>query len=252
MSAWGGDGALSRLRRREPVFGAIQSIPSATLTEVAVSCGYDFIILDCERGVLSESAVTASLETISRTQAFSIVRVPPRDYLAVRRYLDCGADGILMPNVRTSAEAHAFVAAATLNSNRSDSSTRINTAREELPLLLAMIETLEGVSQLNAIASTAGIDGLVIGPHDLAIDLGAPNDFLTPEFQVAFARIERAARKAGLLLGTRTLPDFPFQKLLLGGHTFILLCADVAALREGYRTHLEKVRGQNILKLQDS
>jgi 2-keto-3-deoxy-L-rhamnonate aldolase RhmA len=245
-------GTLSRLRRHQAVFGALQSIPSPALTEVALWSGFDFIILDLEHGVLDEPSLLASLQVISHTPAFAVVRVRPRDFSAVGRYLDFGADGILLPDVCSAGEARMFVAAAAHGPRGSRSSSEgargaryglSGRANSGSPLLLAMIEGADAVSEIDAIATTPGLDGLVIGPHDLAADLGSENDFSTPAYQAAFARIEQAATHAGVLLGSRTHPGFPIERLLGAGHSFILASGDVTALRDGYRAHLEAARG---------
>jgi|SRR5579871_1150852 len=247
--------ALARLRLGEPVYGALQSIPTPMVTEIAVWSGYDFVILDCEHAIVDETAHLAALQVIAGSDAFSVVRVRPGDLSAVGRYLDIGADGILLPDVRNAAEAQAFVAAgfhapagtrsSTGGSARATRYRLVTGEPRARPLLLAMIEGAEAVSAISAIAATPGLDGLVIGPYDLAADLGSPEDFSTPTYRKAFAEVERAALHAGLLLGSRSHPGFPIARLLDAGHRFILLSSDAAALRDGYRAHLEAVhRGE--------
>jgi 4-hydroxy-2-oxoheptanedioate aldolase len=244
-------GALERLRRREAVFGAMQTISSPTLTEIAIVSGYDFITLDCEHSVLDERAHLLCLQVISGSYAFAAVRVRRQDLDAVGRYLDLGAHAILMSDVRSVADASAFVAAATYgpHGTRSSSGGRKRAQRYGLasrrqaqaPLLLAMIEGAQAVEAIEAIAATPGLDGLVIGPNDLAADLGVP-DFFAPAYVKAFAAVERAAQTAGLILGSRTHPGFPIERLLEAGHCFILAGSDVGAIVEGYRLNLAEVR----------
>jgi 2-keto-3-deoxy-L-rhamnonate aldolase RhmA/pimeloyl-ACP methyl ester carboxylesterase len=244
--------ALARLRLGEPVFGALQSIPTPMVTEIAVWSGYDFVILDCEHAIVDETAHLAALQVISGSDAFAVVRVRPGDLSAVGRYLDIGADGILLPDVRSAAEAQAFVAAAfhapagtrssTGGSARATRYRLVNNEPRARPLLLAMIEGAQAVSAISAIAATPGLDGLVIGPYDLAADLGVPEDFSMPVYRETFAAVERAAVRAGILLGSRSHPGFSIERLLDAGHRFILLSSDAAALRDGYRAHLEAVR----------
>jgi len=248
--------AISRLQQQQPVFGALQAIPSAALTEITLWCGFDFIILDCEHGVLDEPSLLASLQVISGTDAFSIVRVKAGDFGAVGRYLDFGANGILLPDVRNVSEARAFVAAATHGAQGTRSSSGNGSRAQryglaghqpEAALLLAMIEGSEAVSNIDAIASVPGLAGLVIGPHDLAADLGTPGDFSTATYQAAFSQVEQAALRAGILLGSRTHAGFCVERLLAAGHRFILTSGDIAALRDGYRAHLDAVRGAQSL-----
>jgi 4-hydroxy-2-oxoheptanedioate aldolase len=245
--------ALERLRRRQPVFGALQTICAPTLTEIAILSGYDFIILDCEHSVLDEPAHLLCLQAISGTHGFAVVRVRRQDFDAVGRYLDLGAHAILLPDVRSVTDASAFVAAATHGPHGTRSSTGARTRAQQYglashrqsrsALLLAMIEGARAIDAIDAIAATPGLDGLVIGPHDLAADLGVPADFSAPVYVTAFAAVERAAKSAGLILGSRIHPGFPIERLLEAGHRFILAGSDVAAVVEGYRLNLLDVRG---------
>ncbi len=246
-------GALARLRSGQPVFGLVQTAPGPFVTELAVWSGFDFVVVDCEHGIIDEPAHVASLQVISGSEAFAVVRVRPGDVGAISRYLDFGAAGILMPNVRTPAEATALVAAATYGpkGTRSSTGSALRAARYGLgpqtdpapPLLLAMIESAQGVENIGAIAQTPGLDGLVIGPYDLSADLGCANDFSAAAYTRAFTEIERAAARTGRLLGSAAFPGFPVQRLLSAGHRFIVASVDTLALRDGFRSHLAAARG---------
>jgi 2-keto-3-deoxy-L-rhamnonate aldolase RhmA len=231
--------AIDRLRARNPVFGIVQTIPVPTVTELAVWCGADFIILDCEHGVIDEPAHVSCLQAIGTT-AFACVRVRPGDFNAVGRYLDFGADAILMPDVRGATDAAAFVAAAipgprgTRGSTGSARATRYGLDRSvPQPLLLALVESGEAVANIRAIAATPGLDGVVIGPSDLSADLDCDNDFSAPRYCAAFEMVERSASAAGLLLGTRPHGAFAAERLMSSGHCFIIATSDIGALRAG-------------------
>ena len=247
------ESALQRLLARQPVLGVLQALPSATVTELALWSGYDFVMLDCEHALVDEPAQLGSLQVIAGSPAFAAVRVRPGDLSAVGRYLEFGADCVLMPDVQTPQEAAAFVAAATYGPVGTRSSTSTGTratrygltpgsAAPERGLLLALIEGRRGVDHVEAIAATPGLDGLVIGSHDLSADLGSPGVHSTPEYQSAFARIERAAKGSGLILGGGAHPDYPLERLAHAGFCFLLASVDFLALREGYRAHLETAR----------
>lgn len=243
--------ALTRLREGNPVFGVMQTVSVPTLTELAVWSGFDFVILDCEHSVVDEQAHLTSLQVISGSDAFAVVRIRPGDVGAVGRYLDYGVDAVLMPHVRTPTDVAAFVAAAAHAPSGTRSSTGSATrakryglagqANRGRPLLLVLIETAEAVANIAAIAATPGLDGLLIGAHDLSADLGCPNDNSAPVFNAAFVGIEQAATRAGLILGSSPQPGFPVERLLKAGHRFILAGADIVALREGYRSQLVTV-----------
>jgi 4-hydroxy-2-oxoheptanedioate aldolase len=233
------------------LFGALQAFPSTLVTEIALWSGFDFIIIDCQHGVIDEPAQIAALQIISRSDALAVVRVRRRDFDAVSRYLDFGCDAILLADVQTPGDATQLVAAAThgRHGTRSSSAgTRANRFGTDLdahcgmagapPALLAMIEGHAGLQCIDAIAATPGLTGLVIGPNDLAHDLGCPNDFASPAYEAAFALIERAASREQLLLGSKVHPGFPAQRLAQNGHRLIVASSDSAALRDGFRAHL--------------
>lgn len=245
------NGALRRLRKGDAVFGVMQTVSASALTELALWSGFEFVILDCEHGVVDEQAQFAAIQIISASDAFSVVRVRGGDFAAVGRYLDFGADAILMADLKTPVDAAAFVSAATFGPKGTRSSagsssreTRYGIAgkgKRAKPLLLTMLETSEALTNVTEIAATPGIDGLVIGPHDLSADLGCPGDFSAPSYKAAFVKIEKAALNARIIVGSVPHPGFSADRLLKAGHRFILASADVIALRDGYRAHLAAV-----------
>ena len=242
--------SLERLRRREPVFGIMQTLPLPTLTELALWCGYDYVILDCEHGIVDEAAHVACLQIISNSGAFAAVRVRPKDFGSVGRYLDFGADVILLADVQTAADAVAFVAAATYGPRGNRSSTRsarssrygIGAPTETAPLLFAMIEGNRALADLTAIATTPGISGFVIGPNDLSADLGCPFEFSAPAYSAAVSKIEQTAANAQLLMGTIAHPHYPTERLLAAGHRLIIVSSDVAIIRDGSQSQLAAAR----------
>jgi 2-keto-3-deoxy-L-rhamnonate aldolase RhmA len=246
------ESALARLRRGQVVFGVMQSIPSSMLTEIALWSGFDFVVLDCEHALIDEVSQLASIQLTTASSAFVMVRLRVKEFTAVGRYLDIGVDGILMPDIRTAEDAQAFVASATHGPKGTRSSTGggaraqrygIGHGAASRPLLIAMIESAQGVRSVDGILATEGIDGVVIGPHDLAADLSSASDFSSSAYLQAFESMEVAARRRGKILGTRTHPGFPLDRLLKAGHRFILASGDVGAIRDGFRLHLDAARG---------
>jgi 2-keto-3-deoxy-L-rhamnonate aldolase RhmA len=242
--------SLERLRRREPVFGIMQTLPSPTLTELAVWSGCDFVILDCEHGIVDEAAHVACLQIIANSGAFAAVRLRPKDFNSAGRYLDFGADAILLPDVQTPADAVAFVSAATYgprgnrSSTRSSRSSRYGMAApaETPPLLFAMIEGNSALRDLTAIAATPGISGFIVGPNDLSADLGCPFEFSAPAYSTAISKIEQTAADAQLLMGTIPHPHYPTERLLAAGHRLIIVSSDVAIIRDGCTSQLAAAR----------
>jgi 4-hydroxy-2-oxoheptanedioate aldolase len=178
--------------------------------------------------------------------------VRPNDLGAVGRYLDFGTDAILMPDVQSPEAAAAFVAAGTFAPRGLRSSTGgaarakrfglVDEPDQNQPLMVALIEGTQAVQRIDEIAAVEGLGGLVIGPHDLSADLGGSGDFANPEYQAAFAKVETAALRAGLIVGSRPHPGYPLERLIARGHRLIVLSADILALRDGFKAHLASAR----------
>lgn len=244
--------SLERLAARKPVFGCIQALPATQCTEMAILAGFDFVMLDCEHSVVDEAAHLASLQIIGASPAFSAVRVRPKDYHAVGHYLDLGADVILMPNVRTRAEAERFCAAGRIGPDGARSfnggATRAqryglgSDAPAPTPLLMAMIESVEGVENAAVIAETPGLGGLAIGPNDLAADLGVPDNFASPRFAAAVREVERVAAEHDLPLSGAAYTGLSSVDQLAAAHyTLIVVANDIAALRAGFVSALARI-----------
>jgi 4-hydroxy-2-oxoheptanedioate aldolase len=243
--------ARARLARGEPLFGVIQTIPAPALTELAVWSGYDFVILDREHGEVDEAAHLSSLRALSGSSALIGVRVRSADYTNVGRYLDFGADVIVMPDVQSATEAAQFVAAGTAGPRGTRSSSRAVRAvrygldtsdQARAPLLWATIESATGVAAVADIAETPGLCGVIVGPSDLSADLGCPYEFTSSSYTRAIAVIEQALQAARLPMGTIVHPGFPVERLLAAGHRLIIVTADVAIVREGLATQLAAAR----------
>jgi 2-keto-3-deoxy-L-rhamnonate aldolase RhmA len=231
-------GSLDRLRRGEAVFGLFQTFPEASITEVAVWCGYDFVIVDCEHGVVDEAAQINVLRAVSASSAFSLVRVRTRDESAVARYLDFGADGVIVPDVRTPEQARSIAFAAT---SRWTGGLRFDryglqqgSQAERNPLVIVLIESVEGVRNAAAILDVEGISGVIVGSGDLSTNLGKPGDFAAPAYATAVESVESAARARGKILGAKPYPGFPLPLLLERGHRLILIGRDMGLIKNAF------------------
>jgi 4-hydroxy-2-oxoheptanedioate aldolase len=94
-----------RLSTQRALVGILQTRPNPSMSEMAGMCGYDFLILDAEHGSFSESDYLHSLQALGGTDAIALVRLAKHDPQALGRYLDMGADGVVVPNVSTAEQA---------------------------------------------------------------------------------------------------------------------------------------------------
>jgi 4-hydroxy-2-oxoheptanedioate aldolase len=156
---------------------------SSYSAEILGHAGFDSVTVDMQHGMFDFNAVLPMLQALSATPAVPIVRVPWNDTAVIMHVLDAGAYGIICPMVNNRADAERLVAACRYApvGMRSFGPARgllyggadyFDHANDEI-LVLGMIETLEGIKNLDDILATPGLDGVYIGPNDLALVLGA-------------------------------------------------------------------------------
>jgi len=245
-----------RLAVTPALAGLLQAYPNPTLAEMAGLCGYDFIIFDAEHGVFSEDDHLQGFRALAATNALAMVRLARYDTHALGRYLDMGAEGILVPNVTTADEADGLARAMQYppagTRGFGASAHRVTdyglTVASHLSgpragvCLLVLIESALGVRNIDGILAVDGVDGVIIGPSDLTADLGQPRNFAQPAYIEAVERIERSAIRHGKLYGTTPHPGFPVETLIARGHRLLILDSDVSVIRDALSAPLARAR----------
>lgn len=246
-----------KLQENTPAYGVLSSLANTHVAEMIGLAGCDFAVIDGEHGLGGESEHVACVQALAATPATSVLRVPSRDTVAVRRALDIGVEGILVPDVRTAEEANAIVqacfyppkgrrgfSAGTLRAADYGFAVQEYVASEGAELLLClMIESGEGVDNVADIAAVDGVDVIQVGPFDLSHDLGIPGQFDHADFADALKRIEAGTRGAGKHLGGMLLPGLGLEELIDRGYRMITVGADVPMLAAALRGALEGTGG---------
>jgi 4-hydroxy-2-oxoheptanedioate aldolase len=243
-----------RLSSRRACLGLLQTHPNSVLAEMAGMCGYDFVLLDCEHGAFNEGNCLQTLQALAATGVPAMVRIVGDNPGAIGRYLDMGAEAIVVPNVSSAEQAKDLVRAmeypptgtrgfgASLHRATRygmDLAAHLKAPREGISLL-AIIESARGVANAEEIFTVDGLDGVIIGPSDLSTDLGYAREFSHPDFAQAVARIERAAATHNKMLGTAPYPGSPLGALVARGHRLLILNADMSLIREAMTLELTK------------
>ncbi|MGE0880661.1 MAG: HpcH/HpaI aldolase/citrate lyase family protein [Acidimicrobiia bacterium] len=221
---------------------------------MATGGGFDYVAIDCQHGLLDYSGMVSMLHALARTPVTPIVRVPSNDWSAIGKALDAGAHGVIVPMVNSRVEAQAAVAACryapegtrSMGPIRASMSIAGTTAEVNRQVMcFAMIETAEAVAEAEAICATPGLDGIYVGPHDLAISMGVePNGgIVAGPLQDAMMHVLSCCRAAGVVPGThcadgaaaRVLLDLGFRMASLGGDMTMLrraIAAELAAVKQ--------------------
>jgi 4-hydroxy-2-oxoheptanedioate aldolase len=198
-----------RWEKGEAAVSACVSIGAPYGAEIAGWSGADCVLVDLQHGILDLKDAIGALQAISATPAAPFARAPSCDPPLLMKLLDAGAYGLICPMVNRVSEAKAFVSATRYPPRGSRS---FGPARgllyggpdyfdraDETIIRLAMIETAEGLDAVEYICAVDGLDGLFIGPNDLALALGYPpsSDPSDAEVVAAIERCLRATRGAG-------------------------------------------------------
>jgi len=230
-----------------PAINGWCSIGSPFVAEVMAHAGWDSVTFDAQHGLIGYSEMLAMLQAVSAAPVTPLVRVSQNAPGEIMKALDAGAMGIICPLVNSRAEAEAFVAACRYPpaGGRSFEPTRAGlvggpdyaaTANAEV-VCLAMIETRDGLEDVEAVAATPGLDGIYIGPSDLSLSLGgAPiQNSQDPTLLAAFDRILAACRAAGIRAGVHTAGVDYSKQMIARGFDLVTVGADVRYLGEARR-----------------
>lgn len=201
----------TRLKAGEPLVGSIVTMPLAGIAEIVADAGFDWLWLDMEHGPLDLLHVEAMLR--AKGDAAAIVRAPANDPVWIKRILDSGADGVLLPHVSSGAEAQAAVEAAYYppRGRRSFGVSRahgygprmndyLGSSADETTVMV-QIESGRAVENIDQILATDGVDAAVIGPFDLSGSLGRLGEITHPEVTAAIDAVFDAGRRHGVPVG---------------------------------------------------
>ena len=204
-----------RLKAGERTAGAWLQLCSPIAAEIMADAGFDWLLIDMEHGHGDYQTLLAQLQAIEGSGTAPLVRVQANDVAVIKRVLDLGAYGVMIPWVSGRRECEAAVSACKYppegirgmaGSHRAAGFGRFaaeywKRANAEI-LVIVQIETAEALREVDAMLTVPGVDMVFVGPTDLSAAVGHVGDPKHPEVVEAIAAIERAARKAGVALGT--------------------------------------------------
>jgi 4-hydroxy-2-oxoheptanedioate aldolase len=233
-----------------PSYGSWVTLDSALGAEVMGKAGFDWLILDCQHGAVHVGNLLSLIQAVELGGTRAIVRVGWNDESQIMRALDLGAYGVIVPMVSTPEEARRAAAAVCYPPAGIRSFGKVRSyytavgQDEPEPLCLVMIETAEAMQNLDEIAATPGVDGLFVGPMDLAISLGlGPAMPMTAEVLAAAGDVIAVCRKHGKISGSATLGADNARQLVEMGLTFVPLGNDTGFIRRGATAQLANAQG---------
>jgi len=206
----------SRLRAGKKSLGCWLAMGSPAAAEIIGLAGFDFALIDLEHGPGEYENAVAQMQAMSAAPTTALVRVPTNDQIHIRRALDAGAEGIMVPMVETAEEAAAAVAACRFPPRgiRGSATSIVRAANygmaeadyidrfEDNLLILCQIETLKGIENIGEIAGVEGVDLLFVGPSDISTVMGYARQRDHADVKAMLARVEAEIKATGKWMGT--------------------------------------------------
>jgi 2-dehydro-3-deoxyglucarate aldolase/4-hydroxy-2-oxoheptanedioate aldolase len=233
-----------KLKNGQKTMGAFLQTLSPVAAEIMSRSGFDWLIVDLEHSPGGFENLQAQLQAMNGSATVPFARAPWNDMVAIKRILDTGVMGVLVPYVNTREEAQAAVAACkyppqgvrgVAGSPRAAGYTRntmpyLSTANEETIVMIA-VETMEAVGNLDEILTVEGLDGVFIGPVDLASSMGYLGDPSQPAVQETIALIEQKVIPSDKFLGTLATDWDKARACFDKGYQWMVLMQDGVALK---------------------
>ena len=242
------------LREGKATCGSWLSLCSPMASEAMGLLGFDWLLIDMEHGAGDYQTLVHQLQAIGCAgDTEPIVRVQWNDPVVLKRVLDAGARGVMVPGIKTVEEARRAIASikyppqgirgiASVRAGRYGlDSGYLKESNTEIAMFL-QIETKEAVAAIDSILALPGIDVCFIGPNDLAAELGHTGEITHPEVAAAIKKVEDAANAKGIALGTVSR-GWEFAKPLFDkGYRAVSILSDVHHMLNASRASLDQFR----------
>ena len=222
----------------QPTFGSWVTLGDTVAAELMGKAGYDWVILDTQHGGITWDNMLGVMQALDLGGTRALVRVGWTDPMQIMRAMDLGALGVIVPMVSTAEQAQIAAQAIRYPPHGIRSFGPVRNyysapgGPPQDPLCFVMIETAEAMDNLDAIAATPGVDGLFVGPVDLALSFGLGPALVMPEQVLgAIDEVVAACRRHKVIAGCAALGNAP--ELAKRGVQFLTLGNDAGLVRRG-------------------
>jgi len=231
-----------KFQNHDLTLGLWVTLESASITEIATVMGLDWILVDAEHGHLDLKEIMEHVRATRNTDTTPLVRIEEIEQGNIKRVLDIGAEGILVPQVRTAEDVATAIRFAKyppvgVRGIGAERATRwamgiqgyTATANENI-LVIPLIENMDAVHNFESILSVPGIDAIFFGPHDLAASCGYLGEWAHPQVMEHIFTMRRAAEAAGLPTGIMTANPAEARKRREQGFNMLAIGIDTVLM----------------------
>lgn len=241
------------LNQGEMQFGCWLGLADTFSAEMMGQAGFDWVVVDGEHGPNNLRSILAQLQVLAGTDTHAVVRLPVGETYMVKQTLDAGAQTLLIPMVETVEQARQLVrdvnypphgdrgvGYALARASRFSTIADYGTTADSQICLLLQVENLRGLAALDHILALEGVDGVFIGPADLAADMGHMGNAGHPDVQAAIMDALKRIRAAGKAPGILSTRDEMTNDAIAAGAQFVAVGADVLLLGQAARALAKK------------
>lgn len=237
-----------RVLSGELMAGTFLNLGSSLTAEMTGQAGFDWVLIDLEHGAGDRQELLLQMQALESTPAFPVVRIAWNDPVRFKHVLDLGLSGVMVPYIQSPDEAEKAVAAMRFPPDGVRGVASMNRACNFGPgfddyfknansqlLTIVQIETKKAVDCVDEIASVDGVDVLFIGPLDLSVSLGVPQQLNHPLVRDAFQKVVSACKKTGKAPGLMLMREEQISPAVTDGFTFLGLGSDGGLVASGMR-----------------
>lgn len=248
----------SRLAKGQVTVGSWLTLAHPAVAEIMSKAGFDWLAVDLEHSVITIREAEELIRIIELSGANPLVRLSANDKVQIKRIMDAGAHGVIVPMVNSTADAEAAVEAVRYPpmgkrgvglaraQGYGSSFERYREWVNQESVVVVQVEHIEAVENLEAILSVEGVDGFIVGPYDLSGSLGVPGQFDHPSMKKAMERIRTVGLSSGKAFGIHLIePNVQeLRQRLAEGYNFVAYSLDIRMLDRACRDGLDAIRSE--------
>ena len=246
----------NKLKNNQLTIGSWVTIPSTDVVEIMSSADFEWLCVDMEHSSIDLEMAKLLILAIQSKGMKALVRVPKNEEIVIKRVLDSGADGVIIPMIKTKKEAveaveyvkYPPVGKRGVGLYRAQDYgigfEKYKKWVEEESIIIAQIEHIEAVTNIEDILSVDGIDGTIVGPYDLSGSMGFPGEYYKEDVKQAIKKVELACKKHNKPYGFHVIESDPkkLQDRIDEGCTFLAYSLDFFFLGDSARAGMKIIK----------
>lgn len=247
---------MSEYFKNKAKIGSWITLPSPSIAEIMAKSGFDWLAVDLEHSAINITQAEDLIRTIDLCGAKPLVRLTSNDKNQIKRVMDSGSHGIIVPMINSLSDLEYSYKALKYppSGNRGVGLARAQGYGRKFnhyldwqssePLLIAQIEHIDAVNNIEEILSYEHLDAIIIGPYDLSGSLGVPGEFNHPDFIAAISRIEEVSKELDLPKGIHVIePDIDeVNHRIEEGYKMIAYSLDIRMLDSQCKALFDNIR----------